>query len=319
MRRALLAVAVLAVTVPAAAQADPPTRVTIGAVFDPITYGENAYINGQLLGTAQGGQLVALEQAPPPFTEWTAVAQVTADAVGYYSFKLHPTQTLQYRTSSQGFPSERAVQVSVAPRLKLTAAAAGKTSVRFRGTFAPALPGQTVSIQRRSTTGAWTTVANARLRDGKTFTGRLRAHKPVVLRALFATDGAHLDGSSNSARAVPGAARASAAAAGCIGPRITRLAFKPDPPVAGSSATLRVAAELSGGRIYALDVRWGEDSTRDHFTLAPAYRKPHVAFTLRHRYRRPSQYRLTARVYAVRNGCKSRAVRTLAPAVAAPQ
>jgi hypothetical protein len=206
MRRALLTLALLALTAPAAAHADPPMRVTIGAVFEPITYGENAYVNGQLVGDAQGGQLVALEQSPPPFTEWTAVGQITTDAAGYYSFKLHPSQTLQYRTSSQGVPSEKAVQVSVAPRIRLTAVAAGKTSVRFSGTFAPALPGQSVSIQRRSSTGAWTTVANARLRDGKTFKGRLRAHEPVVLRALFATDGVHLDAFSNSVRAVPRAA-----------------------------------------------------------------------------------------------------------------
>ena len=203
-KRGVVATALVALWLPAAAQADPPARVTIGAVFDPITYGENAYVNGQLVGDAQGGQVVALEQSPPPFTEWTAVAQATTDAVGYYSFKLQPSQTLQYRTSSQGVPSETVAQVSVAPRVGLTASAAGKSSVRFSGTFAPALAGQSVAIQRRSRSGTWTTVANARLNDGRTFKGRLRAHRPVVLRAVFATDGAHLDAFSNSVRAVPG-------------------------------------------------------------------------------------------------------------------
>jgi hypothetical protein len=221
----LVAAALVALWLPAAAQADPPARVTIGAVFDPITYGEDAYVNGQLVGDAQGGQVVALEQSPPPFTDWTAVAQVTANAAGYYSFKLHPSQTLQYRSSSQGVPSEQVAQVSVAPRVKLAATAAGKTSVRFTGTVAPALAGQSVAIQRRSGSGAWTTVANARLHDGTTFAGRLRAHKPVVLRALFAGDGAHLNASSNSVQAVPGAGRASAASAACLAPRIARLAF----------------------------------------------------------------------------------------------
>jgi hypothetical protein len=260
-RQALVAMALVALCLPAAAQADPPTRVTIGAVFDPITYGEDAYVNGQLIGEAQGGQPVALEQSAPPFTDWTAVAQVVADAAGYYTFKLHPSQTLQYRTSSQSVPSEKVAQVSVAPRVKLAAAAAGKTSVRFSGRFAPALAGQSVAIQRRSSSGAWTTVANARLQDGKTFNGRLRAHTPVMLRAVFATDGAHLDAFSNSVRAVPGAVQASAAAAGCVAPRITRPAFTPD----------------------------------------------------------PGPYSRTARVYAISNGCRSTAVRTLGPTVAAPQ
>jgi hypothetical protein len=202
-----MAAALVALWLAAAAQADPPTRITIGAVFDPITYGENAYINGQLSGaTSQAGQLVALEQSPPPFTEWAAVAQVTTDAAGYYSFKLHPSQTLQYRTSSQGVPSEKVAQVSVAPRVSLSAVAAGKSSVRFSGKFAPALVGETVAIQRRTRSGAWTTVANARLKDGKTFTGRLRATAAVVLRAVYATDGAHLDASTHSVRVVPGVA-----------------------------------------------------------------------------------------------------------------
>jgi hypothetical protein len=205
MRRRILAACALAVlAVPVAALADPPTRITIVAVFEPITYGENSYVNGQLQGTAQGGQIVALEQSAPPFTEWAAVAQTTTDPVGYYSFKLHPSQTMQYRTNSQGLPSEAAVQVSVAPRITLEAAAAGKTSVGFSGTFAPALDGQTVSIQRRSTSGGWTTIATARLHAGKTFQGRLRAHKPVTLRAVFISDGAHLDGFSNTVHAAPG-------------------------------------------------------------------------------------------------------------------
>jgi hypothetical protein len=195
---AFAALATLAATVPSTAAAGPPTRVTIVAVFEPLTYGENAYINGQLIGDAQAGQLVALEQSPPPFTEWTPVAQITSDPSGYYSFKLHPNQTMQYRTNSQGTPSDGPVQVSVAPRVRLAAKKAGKSSIRFSGTFAPALDGQRVAIQRRDRSGSWTTVATARLHDGKTFAGRIRSHRKLTLRAFFATDGAHLDGFSSA-------------------------------------------------------------------------------------------------------------------------
>src|SRR4051794_18431520 len=90
MAAAVAALATLAAAVPSTAAADPPTRVTIVSVFDPLTYGENAYVNGQLFGIAQAAQAVALEQAAPPFTVWTPVAQVAADAAGYYSFKLKP-------------------------------------------------------------------------------------------------------------------------------------------------------------------------------------------------------------------------------------
>jgi hypothetical protein len=204
MKKAIL---VLALAMPAVAYAAPPTRVTIVAVFEPITYGEIAYVNGQLLGENQGGQTIALESSPPPFTEWTPVLQTTSDPAGYYSFKIkNQTQTMQYRTNSQGTPSERAVQVSLTPRIRLKASVAGKSSVRFSGTFGPALDGQSVAIQRRDPSGSWTTIANARLRDGKTFKGRLRARKRVTLRAFFATDGAHLDGFSNAVSANPAAA-----------------------------------------------------------------------------------------------------------------
>jgi hypothetical protein len=99
------------------------------------------------------------------------------------------------------------VQVNVVPRITLKAAAAGRTTVRFSGTFAPALDGQKVSIQRRSKSGGWTTIAHAQLHNGKDFQGRLRAHTAVTLRALFATDGVHSDAFSNTVRAVPGSAR----------------------------------------------------------------------------------------------------------------
>lgn len=198
LRSLAAAVCVAAALIAPAALADPPSRVTIVAVFEPITYGENAFVNGQLVGDAQAGQLVALEQAPPPFTVWTPVAQVTSDAAGFYSFKLHPSQTMQYRTSSQGTPSDSAVQVDVAPRILLKASAAGKSTVRFSGTFAPALEGQSLAIQRRDASGSWTTIANARLRSGRSFQGRLRSSRTITLRAFFASDGAHLDGFSNA-------------------------------------------------------------------------------------------------------------------------
>jgi hypothetical protein len=201
---AVATLAALAAAVPSTAAADPPARITIVAVFEPVTFGENAYVNGQLLGDAQAGQAgqagqpVALEQSAPPFTEWAPVAQTTADAVGYYSFKLHPAQTMQYRTNSQGVASERVVQISVAPRISLKAAAVDATTIRFSGAFAPALADQTVTIQRRTPRGSWTKVTSARLRGGKTFAGRFRARHTTTLRAFFASDGAHRDAFSRT-------------------------------------------------------------------------------------------------------------------------
>jgi hypothetical protein len=199
---ALAALAVLVTAVPAFA--DPPTRVTVVAVFSPINYGDNAYVNGQLFGDAQAGQLVVLEQATPPaLTDWSPIAQTTADAVGYYSFKLHPTQTMQFRTSSQGTNSERAVQVSVAPRIRLKASAAGNKSVRFSGTIRPGFAGHSVEIQRQLRSGGWTGVTTARLRGGTSFAGRIRARRPLQLRAFYPATDQYVAGVSNTAKATP--------------------------------------------------------------------------------------------------------------------
>ncbi|HEX6712576.1 MAG TPA: hypothetical protein VF066_04295 [Thermoleophilaceae bacterium] len=209
MRRGIAAIglllAVSVAAVPSTAKAGPPARVTIVAVFEPIVYGQNAYVNGQLLGDGQGGQPVALEQSAPPFTDWAPVAQVAADAQGYYSFKLRPSQTMQYRTGSQGTGSERIVQISVAPRIKLKAEAVSKTTVRYSGTFAPALAGQTVAIQRRLPGGGWANITNARLHDGRTFSGRFRARHTMSVRAFFETNGALLSDFSKVVKITRGA------------------------------------------------------------------------------------------------------------------
>jgi hypothetical protein len=201
---ALAAAAAVAAAVPSIAAADPPTRITIVSVFDPIDFGENAYVNGQVFQDTPGGQVVTLEQAAAPFTEWATVAQVTTDPEGYYSFELHPTQTLMYRTNSQGASSERAVNVSVLPRISFRAVRAGRASVRFSGTFAPAVDGQRVAIQRRTTNGSWATVAKAALRSGTTFQGQIRTSHPLTLRAAFANNGALATAASRAVTVVVG-------------------------------------------------------------------------------------------------------------------
>jgi hypothetical protein len=301
---ALAALALFVAAVPASAE--PPARITVVGVFNPITYGENAYVNGQLLGNEQGGGLVVLEQATPPaFTDWTPVAQVNADPAGYYSFKLRPAQNMQYRTSSQGFGSERSVQVNVAPRVRFSAQSSGRSSIRFSGSIAPAFADQSIEIQRRVAGGGWTRVATARLRSGRTFAGRIRAKRAAELRAFYPSDSAHLNGISRTVKVTPGAGAATARAAACRAPSITRTSTKPSPPLANRTTTLRVAATTPAGRLYAIDVLWGEGDKRDHFTLASAYRKSKVVFTLRHRYATPGNYRLRVRVFARAGACKS--------------
>jgi hypothetical protein len=206
LRWTVAALAGLLLAAPPNVAADPPRRVAIIAVFNPITYGDVAFVNGRLIGAGQAGQTVDLEQSAPPFTDWTPAAQTTADASGYYSFELTPADTMKYRASAQGMPS-KAVQISVTPRITLKAKAVGASSVRFSGTFGPARPAGLVTIQRRSSTGAWTPIGSAGLGTGTTFSGRLRAHYRITLRAIYPGDDLHLEGRSNTVTVVPGLKR----------------------------------------------------------------------------------------------------------------
>jgi hypothetical protein len=280
--------------------------VTIVGVFSPVTVGDNAYVNGQLFGDGQAGQVVILEHASPPaFTDWTPIAQVGADAQGYYSFKLRPTQTMQYRTSSQGTNSERGVLVGVGARVKLHASPAGKTSVRFSGKISPGFAGQTIEIQRQLRSGAWTRAATARLRGGRSFAGRLRTRHSVALRAFYPASDQYVASTSRTVNVNRTANAATARAAACRAPSITRITTNPSPLLARRSMALHVSAALTGGRVYAIDVLWGEGGKRDHFTLARSQRKAKATFTLTHRYATPGDYKTRIKVLGRTSGCSA--------------
>jgi hypothetical protein len=69
--------------------------------------------------------------------------------------------------------------------------------VRFSGTVAPAHDGRRVQIQRRSSTGAFVTVARPRLRDaGATrsrYVRRIRIRRDGVYRVRIAAHGDHAE------------------------------------------------------------------------------------------------------------------------------
>ena len=197
MRRVVtLAVAAALAAAPAAfaQEEEPPPvpdQVSAIVVFTPLTFGEPTYVNGLLRGTQQARQTVALEESAFPFGTWTQVASTNTDDQGWYSFKRRPSLNTRWRvvslTPNTGTSPE--VEVGVAPRLRFKAKLSGRTA-NYSGSLAPAHTGG-VQVQRRSRSGSWTTVATARLR-GTAFRGRLRLRGRTVLRALFPTDGDHL-------------------------------------------------------------------------------------------------------------------------------
>jgi hypothetical protein len=201
-RLALTCCALLLLAVGTAAAAA-PRRVTIIAVFSPITFCDSAFLNGQLVGSGQAGQPVTLEQSAPPYSDWAQVAQTNADSRGYYSFTLQPSETMRYRASSQGTTSGSTALVAVAPRITLTAQPLASYQIRFSGSFAPGLLGETVAIQRRTPTGNWLTITDAQLHSGTTFLGRTEAQHPLTLRALYLGDDLHMRAVSKAVRVTP--------------------------------------------------------------------------------------------------------------------
>jgi hypothetical protein len=93
--------------------------------------------------------------------------------------------------------------------------------------------------------------------------------------------------------AIAGAPTGAAASHPCALVSVTKLEFR-RAPVAGRSAVLLFTASDPDGRIWSFDVRWG-DGQRDHFTVAPAYRKARVTRRFGHVYRRRGSHTLTAR------------------------
>jgi hypothetical protein len=316
-RTALAALVFLAAAAPAAAA---PERITIISAFNPLLFGENAFVNGQLLSTVTGddGQpalkgepnadkSVTLEESPFPFITWTAVATVGADRRGFYSFQRLPSMATHFRTVSEGATSEKEVGVDVQPLIAWRVSPAGRSSVRFAGTLAPAHPGAQVELQRQSRSGAWTTTANVRLGDAvkgaSPFHGRLRVRSPARLRLHFLADGDHLEAYSRTLLAAPQGARVRASAAACPSPRVTGLAFRPSPPREDRGATLVMRAATPVGGILSLDVRWG-DGQRDHFTFAPSLREPSVTHRFRHRYATARSYGLRATARGESGACR---------------
>lgn len=203
MRRASIAataaMAVLALPAAASAQDEPPPvpdQVSAVVVFTPITFGEPTYVNGQLHGTRQARQTVALEESAFPFGAWTQVDSARTDDMGWFSFRRRPALATRWRvvslTPSSGTSAE--VEVGVAPRLRF-AVSLRRRVASYSGSLAPAHDGGAVQIQRKSRRGSWSSIASPRLR-GTAFRGRMRLRGRTVLRAFFPADGDHLQATS---------------------------------------------------------------------------------------------------------------------------
>lgn len=138
---------------------------------NPVTYGKSVQITGGLKGKPSASLPIALQQSPFPYTTYATIATATSSATGAYAFSVIPLINTRFRvvttaTTPQVISGELAQTVNQ----RVSFSVGDKTprkgaKVRFYGTVTPARDGSYVSLQKRSSTGAFNTIARIKLTD----------------------------------------------------------------------------------------------------------------------------------------------------------
>ena len=147
------------------------TGLSIAARPNPLVWGGATTITGQLTGARQtAGVDVTLRQNPYPYTGgFKALATVKTDAQGRYAFTRKPKANTRYEVQARARPNVTSATLQVRVRAKVTLRLSDSTPargqrVRFSGSVYPAHDGRLVSLQRRTSTGRFVTVARTPLR-----------------------------------------------------------------------------------------------------------------------------------------------------------
>lgn len=154
---------------------------TISASAPLVVYGANATLTGKI-APAKGSVTVDLLARPFPETGFAKVASVASGGDGSYAFSLPPQIRTEYKVSfvdgaTRG--ESPAVTVAVRPKvsLSLVRVAAGKATLKVGVVSTLTYAGKPVLIQRRNSTGGWTTVRTVRL--GQFSTARIASPTPA--------------------------------------------------------------------------------------------------------------------------------------------
>jgi hypothetical protein len=200
----LAATAVALGAVPLAQGAKPPPNakgLTITVAPNPVVFGRATVVSGRLTGKKHAGQTVSLQSDPYPFGTFAPVATAATNASGDVSFQQRPRVNTRYLLRQGGTTS---AVLTVLVRFRTTihvsdsTPAAGRR-VRFSGRACPAHVGGRVAVQRRTHTGAWSTVRRTRLKSAtrcSVYATRLRVRRDATYRTVVARDAAHARGIS---------------------------------------------------------------------------------------------------------------------------
>jgi hypothetical protein len=159
---------------------------------NPVTYGKTIQVTGSLKGNPSANLAVELQQAPFPYSAYVGVAAATTSATGAYAFSVTPLINTRYRVvTTASTPQVFSAELSQTVNQKVSFSVSDKTpkkgsKVRFYGKVSPAHDGSYVSLEKRTSTGAFTAITKIKLVDAgdafSSFSKRVRVSKNAVYR-----------------------------------------------------------------------------------------------------------------------------------------
>lgn len=186
------------------------TGVSLTATRRTVNWEGSTILSGTVRGAAPGGTRVRLLRQDHPFdAPYREIGRQTASAAGAYAFTLNRIYAAsRLRVVADSTPSVESPSLTLRARVlaRLSVSSRRAASVALRGRIYPAVGATRVSLQRRTTTGRWITVARPRLTrsaSGRaTFTKRVNRSRARTLRyRLVVTPndaGAHVTAAAHS-------------------------------------------------------------------------------------------------------------------------
>jgi hypothetical protein len=185
-----------------------PTAITLDAKPTTIVYANVTTLSGRLSGRSVRNVVLRLwrDTTRPYGDSYKPTTQTVRTANnGRYSLTAKPLVNTQYRVVTNVAPSvaspPKRVLVRIRTGIRLSDSTPRRGSrVRFYGSAFPAHDGRRVTIQRRSPSGRFVTVARTRLRDAgtakSTYSRRVRVYRDGTYRVKVSGDGDHVNGLS---------------------------------------------------------------------------------------------------------------------------
>ena len=174
MRTTLAFLAAVTATVLVAGATAARPAVTISASRPTIVYGGSVKLSGKVSNNNAGESVQVMAEAYPATTFSAFASSLTTAAGGQWTDTVTPNVQTSYEAHWKGATS-RSVTVKVRPLITLTLVSAANGTFSTKATAARAFTGQSVNVQRLTSSGALT-VKKVRLDSNSSATFHVRLH-----------------------------------------------------------------------------------------------------------------------------------------------